>query len=80
MLLFSRMVTAASLWVHILAINLYAARTAYLQGKARPAFLSRCLGTRKCLCKIVHIPAHSADRATAICGAIDQHSWPETNT
>ena len=32
MLLFSRVVTAASLWVHLLAINLYAARTAYLQG------------------------------------------------
>ena len=32
MLLFSRVVTAASLWVHILAINLYAARSAYLQG------------------------------------------------
>lgn len=32
MLLFSRLVTAASLWVHILAINLFAARAAYLQG------------------------------------------------
>lgn len=33
-LLFSRVVTAASLWVHILAINLFAARAAYLQGEA----------------------------------------------
>ena len=47
MLLFSRMVTAASLWVHILAINLYAARTAYLQGTQGPAFLPYCFGTRK---------------------------------
>ncbi|KAL0018452.1 hypothetical protein WJX77_012398 [Trebouxia sp. C0004] len=30
--LFSQTVTAASLWVHLLAINLFAARTAYLQG------------------------------------------------
>ncbi len=30
--LFSRTITAASLWVHLLSINLYAARTAYLQG------------------------------------------------
>ncbi|BDA46127.1 probable protein ABA DEFICIENT 4, chloroplastic [Coccomyxa sp. Obi] len=32
MSLFSRMVTAASLWVHLLSINLFAARSAYLQG------------------------------------------------
>ncbi|KAK9818332.1 hypothetical protein WJX72_010722 [[Myrmecia] bisecta] len=32
MLLFSRLTTAASLWVHLLAINLFAARTAFLQG------------------------------------------------
>ncbi len=30
--LFSQMITAASLWVHLLSINLFAARTAYLQG------------------------------------------------
>lgn len=35
-LLFSRTVTTASLWVHILAINLFAARAAYLQGEAAP--------------------------------------------
>ncbi|KAK9842571.1 hypothetical protein WJX81_006808 [Elliptochloris bilobata] len=34
-LLFSRVVTAASLWVHIMAINLYAARAVYLQGLAQ---------------------------------------------
>lgn len=49
MLLFSRMVTAASLWVHILAINLYAARTAYMQGTQGPAFLPCCLGTSQCM-------------------------------
>ncbi len=31
--LFSQMITAASLWVHLLSINLFAARTAYLQGR-----------------------------------------------
>ncbi|KAL0054143.1 hypothetical protein WJX82_004470 [Trebouxia sp. C0006] len=30
--LFSQTITAASLWVHLLSINLFAARTAYLQG------------------------------------------------
>lgn len=30
--LFSQTVTAASLWVHLLSINLFTARTAYLQG------------------------------------------------
>ncbi|KAK9906409.1 hypothetical protein WJX75_001410 [Coccomyxa subellipsoidea] len=40
MSLFSRTVTAASLWVHLLSINLYAARSAYLQG------LQNCVPTR----------------------------------
>ncbi|KAL3137037.1 hypothetical protein ABBQ32_006624 [Trebouxia sp. C0010 RCD-2024] len=31
-LLFSKTITAASLWVHLLSINLFAARTAYIQG------------------------------------------------
>ncbi|GAB4822494.1 hypothetical protein N2152v2_009540 [Parachlorella kessleri] len=31
MSLFSRLVTAASLWVHLLAINLFAARSVYLE-------------------------------------------------
>jgi hypothetical protein len=31
--LFSRVATAASLWVHILAINLFAAREIYLDGE-----------------------------------------------
>ena len=31
--LFSRVTTAASLWVHLLAINLFAARSAYLEGE-----------------------------------------------
>lgn len=30
--LFSRVTTAASLWVHLLAVNLFAARSAYLEG------------------------------------------------
>eukprot|EP00884_Botryococcus_braunii_P021381 jgi/Botrbrau1/7927/Bobra.9_2s0091.2 len=33
--LFSRILTAASLWVHILAINLFAARTVYMEGSVR---------------------------------------------
>lgn len=31
-LLFSKTITAASLWVHLLSINLFTARTAYVQG------------------------------------------------
>lgn len=34
MVLFSRLLTAASLWVHLLATNLFAARAVYLQGAA----------------------------------------------
>lgn len=30
--LFSRWLTAASLWVHLLAVNLFAAREMYLEG------------------------------------------------
>ena len=30
-LLFSKIITAATLWVHLLSINLFTARTAYLQ-------------------------------------------------
>ena len=30
--LFAQATTAASLWVHLLSINMFAARTAYLQG------------------------------------------------
>ena len=30
--LFSRWLTAASLWVHLLAVNLFAARELYLEG------------------------------------------------
>jgi hypothetical protein len=33
MLLFSRTITATSLLVHLLVINLFAARTLYLQGE-----------------------------------------------
>lgn len=32
-LLFSRAATGASLWVHLLAANLFAARSAYLEGE-----------------------------------------------
>jgi len=44
-ILFSRVVTAASLWVHILAINLFAARAAYLQGEAGPT--SSCTAAQR---------------------------------
>jgi hypothetical protein len=37
--LFSRTLTAASLWLHLLAVNLFAARTAYLEGG--------CMGRRR---------------------------------
>ncbi len=38
--LFSQTITAASLWVHLLSINLFAARTAYLQGRSYTLLLS----------------------------------------
>ena len=38
--LFSQTITAASLWVHLLSINLFAARTAYLQGTLYTLLLS----------------------------------------
>ena len=44
-LLCSRVLPAASLWVHILAINLFAARAAYLQGEADPA--SSCIAAQR---------------------------------
>ena len=36
MTLFSRVATAASLWVHIIAINLFAAREMFLDGEKKP--------------------------------------------
>jgi len=58
--LFSQTITAASLWVHLLSINLFAARTAYLQGTlhtlplsdtttGRPAVSERSLKISKTL-------------------------------
>eukprot|EP00891_Asterochloris_glomerata_P007487 jgi/Astpho2/7487/e_gw1.00114.155.1_t len=65
--LFSRVTTAASLWVHLLAINLFAARSAYLEGlqKQVPFFHSVLLCTvfgplgllSHCLTQAVKTPA-----------------------
>lgn len=44
--LFSQTITAASLWVHILSINLFAARTAYLQGTGYTLLLSDTIPER----------------------------------
>ena len=59
-LLFSKTVTAASLWVHLLSINLFTARTAYVQGAScsSTATCSICVEQRRshhaCLqCKAV---------------------------
>ena len=41
--LFSRATTAASLWVHLLAINLFAARSAYLEGEQSCCNLLPCI-------------------------------------
>lgn len=40
--LFSRLITSASLWVHLLAINLFAARQVYLDGAASCWLVTSC--------------------------------------
>lgn len=56
--LFARVVTAASLWVHLLAINLFAARQVYLDGVQR-----YCHGSA-CLILAIHRPAKGCTSCT----------------
>jgi hypothetical protein len=53
--LFSRFITAASLWVHLLAINLFAARSVLLEGTVLPSMhlLRVCGGTLLCACILI---------------------------
>ena len=70
--LFSRWLTAASLWVHLLAANLFAAREMYLEGAPMlPAQLPSCLASPlacKMSCALWTVAAHCRHCSAGLSG------------
>ncbi|DBA73881.1 TPA: hypothetical protein ACH3X2_009532 [Trebouxia sp. C0005] len=77
--LFSQTITAASLWVHLLSINLFAARTAYLQGlhdqfvSFHSVFLSMFFGPLGLLSHLITqaVCAHKQQAAVKVDAAVN---------